>query len=1099
VNDIWLLTSFGVESAGFYQADFGKTFFVINAVPGHTKPMFSWKQLEAQLRQIINTVIRFIKARRHEEASITFGAFLIWAGIYIPEWLEKAGMKEFVGPWYGDKIGRSVLIAAGAGLVLYAAFKIFRLVYVPDLPPPQDRPSAIKGPMAFTEDDGALFRKLGRENDLQKLLGLILDNQVVMVIVRGASGAGKTSLLRAGLTHILAEKGVKYHYWEAAPTEPDKWLLHAIQETWPDGGAKPSSLDELVNPSDGLGRQAHVIVLDQFEQLRGSKPIFRLMRKIAREAKPPHRITWVIAFRREFSADWMDFVSPEQERGFRPPQDLSLRLFTAEQAREVIGQLVNESNLSIEQSVVDNLVEAATREGEVSPVDIGIGLLVLAELSERQSGRTVTIRDYQFAGGAEGLLTQYISRCLELFAKEDKETILKAMLALRNPETSERIAEGLTIDELAKEAGAEARLLKPLLDRLAQRDARLLEIVTTPGQSPAQYRLPHERLIPALYRLTGKLLAEVDQARLKFENAFLAWQKNGERSHYLMKGNDLRLVERFETKIPWGANAQEKQSFLGRSKRRRRFVKAARVAGGLALIMAGLQYQRSEDRRFLRESGYPPMLYDSQRQLKKLALTEPLDLERFTWLSSNSIKELELRAALSSNSIAGLVLLSRCNSLKTLTLDISRSQVSNLEPLARLSNLTQLTLDISRNNGINLEPLAKLSNLTRLTLDLTSSRVSNLEPLAKLSNLTQLTLSLSRSEVGDLEPLAKLGNLTQLTLDLGSSQGINLEPLLRLSKLTQLTLDLSYGQGINLEPLAKLSNLTQLTLGFSSSKGINLEPLAKLSDRTQLKLELGYSQGIDLEPLAKLGNLTQLTLEISFSQGINLDSLAKLSNLAQLTLTIRSGRGINLEPLAKLSNLTQLTLNLSGSEVGDLEPLAKLGDRTQLKLDLGSSQGINLEALAKLSNLTHLRLYFNSSQGINLEPLAKLSNLTQLSLEFGSSQGINLEPLSKMSNLKRLTLDLGSSQGSNLEPLARLSNLTQLSLYLSSSQGSNLEPLAKLGNLAQLTLDLSSSQGSNLEPLAKLAGLRTLSIEDATRAQRMSLRNIPASLVELEF
>jgi hypothetical protein len=184
--------------------------------------MFTWKRLEEHFGQIINAAIRFIKARRREEASITVGAILIWAGIYFPEWLKKVGADEFVASWKGDVISRSVLIAAGAGLVLYAAFKIFRLVYVPSLPPPQDRPSAIKGPMAFTEDDGALFRKLGRENDLQKLLGLILDNQVVMVIVRGASGAGKTSLLRAGLTHILAEKGVKYHYWEAAPTEPDK-------------------------------------------------------------------------------------------------------------------------------------------------------------------------------------------------------------------------------------------------------------------------------------------------------------------------------------------------------------------------------------------------------------------------------------------------------------------------------------------------------------------------------------------------------------------------------------------------------------------------------------------------------------------------------------------------------------------------------------------------------------------------------------------------------------------------------------------------------------------------------------------------------------
>jgi len=58
--------------------------------------------------------------------------------------LEKASVKEFVGSWKGDVIGRSILIAAGAGLFLYGAFKIFRLVYVPDLPPPADRPSAIK-------------------------------------------------------------------------------------------------------------------------------------------------------------------------------------------------------------------------------------------------------------------------------------------------------------------------------------------------------------------------------------------------------------------------------------------------------------------------------------------------------------------------------------------------------------------------------------------------------------------------------------------------------------------------------------------------------------------------------------------------------------------------------------------------------------------------------------------------------------------------------------------------------------------------------------------------------------------------------------------
>jgi hypothetical protein len=50
--------------------------------------------------------------------------------------VEKAGVKEFVGLWKGEVIGRNLLIAGGAGLFLYGAFNIFRLAYIPDLPPP---------------------------------------------------------------------------------------------------------------------------------------------------------------------------------------------------------------------------------------------------------------------------------------------------------------------------------------------------------------------------------------------------------------------------------------------------------------------------------------------------------------------------------------------------------------------------------------------------------------------------------------------------------------------------------------------------------------------------------------------------------------------------------------------------------------------------------------------------------------------------------------------------------------------------------------------------------------------------------------------------
>ena len=55
--------------------------------------------------------------------------------------------------------------------------------------------------------------------------------------------------------------------------------------------AVPATLEELVNPTAALCPEPHVIILDQFEQLRGRNPIFQLLRRVTRDARPPHRIT----------------------------------------------------------------------------------------------------------------------------------------------------------------------------------------------------------------------------------------------------------------------------------------------------------------------------------------------------------------------------------------------------------------------------------------------------------------------------------------------------------------------------------------------------------------------------------------------------------------------------------------------------------------------------------------------------------------------------------------------------------------------------------------------------------------------------------------
>lgn len=1070
--------------------------------------MLSWQELSQQLQQIVKTFVRFVKSRRREEALIGLAALLFLAGYSFPGLLPTdTQFKNWVASWHGLLIIPAIFYVAGAVFLFYGGYRIWQMVLTPELPPPKDRPSAIKGPVAFAPADGELFRRLGREDELGKLLGFIEDDQVRLVVLMGASGAGKTSLLRAGLTDILKNKGIDYHYWEAVPTSPGQRLLHAIQESWSSaqargyGGAfetasgpRPETLEDLVNSSPALGGRSHVVVLDQFEQLHGSganNQVLRLLRKVARESKPPHRVTWLVAFRREFRAEWEDFTLPEKERGIYP-SEISLRLFTPEKARDVISQLIDEAKLSIQQKVVDNLVEAATVEGEVSPVDIGIGLLALAELHDRQGGQTITLDDYQFAGGAEGLLTQYIGRCLDTFPEADRQTILDAMLALREPENYRRIAEGKTCAELAEETKADPVRLKTRLERLTRRDMRLLEAVAPTDESDTHYRLPHERLIPALHRMAGQLLGEVTQTKLSFENAFTAWKNSGQRARYLLKAGELRAVERYESQIPWGKDAPEKRAYLRRSIRRRTLSRLSLTAIFLCLTVTAWltysKYQRYGAQQYLRDNNYPPELYDWQNQLKALALRDPVSVQRFPWLRSNTLEELTITSR--TGSLDGLVdSLAGCRELKKFTFNgetefIQQGELRDLTPLSRLTNLTHLTLHIHASAVSDLTPLEKLSALTHLDLEMGSSGVSDLTPLAKLTNLTQLTLNYNGYIV--LEPLTKLTNLTQLTLDI--SEGSNLTPLEKMPALTHLTLDMNNVDDFNLSPLEKMPALTHLTLNISDGK-----------NRFTVAREGEVSDSVPLALLSKLTNLTHLTLDIDHNGVSDLTPLLKLTNLTHLTLK-NPGNGARALPLLeKLPALAHLDLDIISSDVNDLTPLTRMPALTQLTLNLSSREMSDLTPLTKIPALTQLDLRTNIDQLSNLMPLGKLPAFTQLTLHNESRAEVSdLTPLSKLTNLTHLTLDISDSKVSDLTPLEKLPALTHLALDIRRRDISDLTPLTRMPALTHLTLDLGDSKVSDLTPISKLNFCQTLVLR-ASASQRMLLRMIPQGVTSLEF
>ena len=127
------------------------------------------QELVAQFRQVIWMM-------RHDQREVTLATAVL--GLFA------TGTWLLTGPNLGlVPAGVSSYVASGcygmgAMLLGWMGYRLWRQAVPLPLPPPEARPSAVKGPMAFGPEDGILFQRLGRDHELMQLLGLILNDQI---------------------------------------------------------------------------------------------------------------------------------------------------------------------------------------------------------------------------------------------------------------------------------------------------------------------------------------------------------------------------------------------------------------------------------------------------------------------------------------------------------------------------------------------------------------------------------------------------------------------------------------------------------------------------------------------------------------------------------------------------------------------------------------------------------------------------------------------------------------------------------------------------------------------------------------------------------
>ncbi len=214
---------------------------------------------------------------------------------------------------------------------------------------------------------------LGRQIELQQLLGLTQNDRIAISAVRGESGAGKTSLLQAGLAYTLGQE--QCVYWEAVPEKAPDALLHAIRSQLP-------GIESLESLPDACPKRC-ILLLDQLEQLRTDEPthapIFALLQRIAK-GPAPHKLSAVVGFRREYTADWLDL---EKDYGFLAEQ-VPINLLAPRTAGDALVTLASEAGFTLDQALVENFVSSVAHSQGVLPIDVAIGVLSLSNFVQQR-------------------------------------------------------------------------------------------------------------------------------------------------------------------------------------------------------------------------------------------------------------------------------------------------------------------------------------------------------------------------------------------------------------------------------------------------------------------------------------------------------------------------------------------------------------------------------------------------------------------------------------------------------------------------------------------------------------------------------------------
>ena len=354
-----------------------------------------------------------------------------------------------------------------------------------------------RGLLAFEPADRYLF--FGREEAVGNVLARIAPGRLLAVV--GASGSGKSSLLRAG---VLAAVDAG----ELAPVRAARLITP--------GGRPPLELED---------DEGELLVVDQFEEL------YTQCHDPERRA---HFIDALLSLKGPVvigvRADFYGEVSADAElAGLVAHNQVLLGPMRDDELRRAIAEPARLAGLRLEPGLIDLVLRDVAGE----PGALPLMSHALRETWERRDGRTLTVDAYHESGGVSSAVAQTADAVADGTPEPDRPLLRNVFLRLTEiGDDVEDTRRRVRIEELIPQ-GTSGEAVRTLLERLAE--ARLVTL----DEGTAE--VAHEVLIRRWPTLRRWLDEDRDGIRLhrRLGDAAQLWEAAGREPADLYRGTRL--------------------------------------------------------------------------------------------------------------------------------------------------------------------------------------------------------------------------------------------------------------------------------------------------------------------------------------------------------------------------------------------------------------------------------------------------------------------------------------------------------------------------------------------------------------------------------